>query len=449
MAASSTSAMAHAGFMSSNRTCFLYLSPYNPTYHNLRSKYKEVLGFCVCGFMDWSLLPTNASDRPNDIVFRVHYNGMFFFDPLGYYQVKKHERNMQSLLKKLKGNHMEITDPFAIVEKQNEKFPIYDQQTHWKLKKPKFKECLTYYALANGFSLWIDKSTSKKVIAKCRKRKEVIKDAHIGKQRAFKKIPFNDEKPVCKWRCYGKMMKNEASFQVRSLVDEHTCVRNFQHDAIVELVMKKYKCIVSRTQCRHAKSFALNEGDVALQYHYGYLRFKRGMEIGLWKSYSFRWSFPKKPNSGEILTVVGRDGNNYIFSMAWAIVTVENKDNWSWFLDLLTDDLEVPNGNGLTLISDQHKTLRHGQELTLMKACAVKWLRMGLVNVSTQFWPITKRVVAEQMLEKRSERAAQRQAKQRQPSNFVPPRKKSERQKNLKVAEAVTQGGSTDNVTGK
>ncbi|GJS94659.1 pentatricopeptide repeat-containing protein [Tanacetum coccineum] len=63
--------------------------------------------------------------------------------------VKEHEMNMQSLLKKLKENHMGITDPFAIVEKQNE-------------------------------------NTSKKVIAKCGKRKEVIKDADIGKQRAFK-----------------------------------------------------------------------------------------------------------------------------------------------------------------------------------------------------------------------------------------------------------------------
>ncbi|GKD32550.1 pentatricopeptide repeat-containing protein [Tanacetum coccineum] len=63
--------------------------------------------------------------------------------------------------------------------------------------------------------------------------------------------------------------------------------------------------------------------------------------------------------------------------------------------------------------------------------------------------PITRRVVAEQMLKPRSEGVAQRQAKQRQPSNFVPSRKKSERLKNLKVAEAVTQGGSTDNVTGQ
>lgn len=31
----------------------------------------------------------------------------------------------------------------------------------------------------------------------------------------------------------------------------------------------------------------------------------------------------------ELLTAVERDGNNHIFPVAWAIVTVENKDNWS------------------------------------------------------------------------------------------------------------------------
>ncbi|GJX10345.1 retrovirus-related pol polyprotein from transposon TNT 1-94 [Tanacetum coccineum] len=54
---------------------------------------------------------------------------------------------------------------------------------------------------------------------------------------------------------------------------------------------------------------------------------------------------------------VGRDGNNHIFPVAWVVVSVEDKENWSWFLQLLVDDLEVPNGNGLTLMSDQHKGL--------------------------------------------------------------------------------------------
>nr|GFB23248.1 pentatricopeptide repeat-containing protein [Tanacetum cinerariifolium] len=40
-------------------------------------------------------------------------------------------------------------------------------------------------------------------------------------------------------------------------------------DAIVDLVMKKYKGIVSRTQCRNAKTFASNEGDATIQDHCG------------------------------------------------------------------------------------------------------------------------------------------------------------------------------------
>nr|GEV44262.1 hypothetical protein [Tanacetum cinerariifolium] len=39
------------------------------------------------------------------------------------------------------------------------------------------------------------------------------------------------------------------------------------------------------------------------------------------------------------------------------VVNVENKDNWSWFLELLGDDIDFPTGNGLTLMSYQHKGL--------------------------------------------------------------------------------------------
>ena len=38
-----------------------------------------------------------------------------------------------------------------------------------------------------------------------------------------------------------------------------------------------------------------------------------------------------------------------------AVVAVENKETWKWFLDLLLDDIEMGIGHGLTLISDQHK----------------------------------------------------------------------------------------------
>ena len=281
------------------------------------------------------------------------------------------------------------------------------------------KECLTFYALANGFSLWFEKSGRQKLIARCGLRPERIKDPKLGKQSKFHRFPSDrNDGPICKWRCYGKPMSTENSFQVNSLVDEHTCVRDFKFGSLVnykwiarhfgqkirmnpdiklhqiaDLVMKKYKCIVSPGVCRRAKSWAINEGESTMADHYGYIRsyakaildtnvgstvrvgvtldpdgqryfdrfyvcfqgLKEGWKKGCRRIIALDGCFLKKPNVGEILTAIGRDGNNHIFPVAWAVVNVENKDNWSWFLELLGQDLELPTGSGLTLMSDQHK----------------------------------------------------------------------------------------------
>ncbi|GJW02308.1 pentatricopeptide repeat-containing protein [Tanacetum coccineum] len=186
----------------------------------------------------------------------------------------------------------ELTDPFKLVETRMKKYPTHDQDTHWKMKKPKvgekfvdvaqFKECLTYYGLANGYSIWCYRSSTTQIIARCGQRPERIKDPKKGKLSRWK-------------RSYAK--------------------------AILES----------------------NDGLI--------------VRVGVTKGYCFGWMFPSKPNVGEILTAIGRDRNNHIFPVAWAVVNVENKDNWSWFLELLGEDLELPTGNGLTLMSDQHKGL--------------------------------------------------------------------------------------------
>lgn len=58
---------------------------------------------------------------------------------------------------------------------------------------------------------------------------------------------------------------------------------------------------------------------------------------------------------GELLTAIGRDANNQVYPIAWAVVDVENKSNWTWFLELLSGDLDLIDGRGLVVISDQHK----------------------------------------------------------------------------------------------
>ncbi|GJZ56881.1 multidrug resistance-associated protein 5 [Tanacetum coccineum] len=46
-----------------------------------------------------------------------------------------------------------------------------------------------------------------------------------------------------------------------------------------------------------------------------------------------------------------------MYPITWAIVKVENIENWSWFLSLLHDDLNLQQGDGLKLISDSQKGL--------------------------------------------------------------------------------------------
>ena len=49
--------------------------------------------------------------------------------------------------------------------------------------------------------------------------------------------------------------------------------------------------------------------------------------------------------------------NNHIYVIAYAIVDVENKDNWKWFLSLLQNDLGQHTQHGWNFISDMQKVL--------------------------------------------------------------------------------------------
>ena len=66
--------------------------------------------------------------------------------------------------------------------------------------------------------------------------------------------------------------------------------------------------------------------------------------------------FLKGRYGGELLTAIGRDANDQMMPIAWAVVEVENKDTWTWFLELLVDDLGGPNiCSSITFMSDQQK----------------------------------------------------------------------------------------------
>lgn len=44
---------------------------------------------------------------------------------------------------------------------------------------------------------------------------------------------------------------------------------------------------------------------------------------------------------GQIMSAVGRDGNDNIFSIAIVVIEEEMKDSWTWFLTKVTNDLGI------------------------------------------------------------------------------------------------------------
>ncbi|XP_024969759.1 uncharacterized protein LOC112509126 [Cynara cardunculus var. scolymus] len=150
---------------------------------------------------------------------------------------------------------------------------------------------------------------------------------------------------------------------------------------------------VSKGQCIRAKSRALIEVESSLTEHYEKLwdhghEIKRAnpgsivkMDVNLmadrsnkfrrfyvcFKALRDRWisgcqkvigldgCFLKGVCKAELISAIGREGNNQIYPLAWAVVDVENKENWKWFIELLIEDIGVIVGAGLTIMFDQHK----------------------------------------------------------------------------------------------
>ncbi|KAL7586291.1 hypothetical protein Lser_V15G36537 [Lactuca serriola] len=118
--------------------------------------------------------------------------------------------------------------------------------------------------------------------------------------------------------------------------------------------MTKFGIQVSMSQCRRAKKYALNLVEGSLVEHYGV---KQGWTEWCRRIIELDGCFLKGVCEGELFCVIGRDVNDKIYHIAWAVVSVEIKQNWKWFLELLIDDLNLNLGNGFSLMSDQHKGL--------------------------------------------------------------------------------------------
>lgn len=228
-------------------------------------------------------------------------------------------------------------------------------------------------------------------------------------------------KEGCPWELYASYVKADGVYRIKTLIDEHTCTRTYHVPWVsTNWIVNKYCERIKRNptwpvsslhdeiqaewtvsldiqKVRRAKKKALEmlEGTATQQFALlsGYIEEIRSTNPGTtiklkvkpvngrenevkFKRLYICWGALKKgfhegcrpvigldgchlkgPHGGILLTAVGIDANNCIYPFAYAVVEKEKKKTWLWFLELLSDDLNVQNSYRYTFMTDKQKGL--------------------------------------------------------------------------------------------
>jgi len=305
------------------------------------------------------------------------------------------EGSLQSILNDEGGEEADV------ISRRRSRFPSYDQSGTIPQfivgmtfeDATEFKNAILKYSVAEQRAIKYTKNTKSVVRARCGQNN-------------------------CNWMIYGAIDSKTGSFHLRKYVNQHICSITFENKRVSSRYLAKHFMIlisampkikapelkklvreqlglnVTFSQCRRTKLKVLKElqGNYKKEYaqmhdYLGelytaspsstfklkverpwpnalpvfdrvYICFdacKKGFLAGCRKIIGLDGCYLRGSIKGELLCAVGRDGNNQMYPVAWAVVRIENKDTWTWFIELLKSDLDMCNGDGWALISDQQK----------------------------------------------------------------------------------------------
>jgi hypothetical protein len=127
---------------------------------------------------------------------------------------------------------------------------------------------------------------------------------------------------------------------------------------------------------------------------------RRGFIHGCRRVIGLDGCFLKGPMKGELLSAIGRDANNQIYPIAWAVVEYANLSSWKWFLGHLQKDLNISYGaDGWVFITDKQKGLLKAIDqyfpMAEHRMCArhiyANWRKKHrLQEYQKRFWKIAK-----------------------------------------------------------
>ncbi|KAL2893285.1 Transposase for insertion sequence element ISRM5 [Bienertia sinuspersici] len=87
---------------------------------------------------------------------------------------------------------------------------------------------------------------------------------------------------------------------------------------------------------------------------------QKGWKEGCRKIICVDACFLKTFLGGQLSSAVGRDDNDQMYPIAWAVVEGENNLSWEWFFLQLQMCLNLDQGDGLVIVSDEHMAIING-----------------------------------------------------------------------------------------
>lgn len=227
-----------------------------------------------------------------------------------------------------------------------------------------FKEAVKQYGIEKKFNVWFSKNSSKKVQAKC----ELgcpwsIWASEVRGEKTFAVKSYNNEQ-----KCTNKQKNRQvnAKFLARQYFERIKAFPWWKLSEFQWQVKEDFEVNVSLSQCYRARGIALKKAyasidelysplwDYAnelkrtnigstieikvirkspgeksrfLRMYIGFDSLKKGWLAGCRKIIGMDGCFLKGICKGELLCAIGRDANNQMFPLAWAVVEVENTDS--------------------------------------------------------------------------------------------------------------------------
>jgi MULE transposase-like protein/MuDR family transposase len=285
---------------------------------------------------------------------------------------------------------------------------VANEHTDWKKFKWRvggsfpnpnaFKDAVTQYALAQGRNI--------KFAVSNKKRQNRLGVVCVS---------------GCPFRLYASWDKKLAEYTVKSVTNTHTCQRNMEVNSrlrskwvavqmlevfkkrphissneIIDMIKSNYSVICRRDFAYHVKYAAHKMLHGSMKDHYNkvmnyfealkiscpqskftvvtvpntnppifqrffvfYEALGNGWYNGCKKVLCIDGCFIKTFLGGMLLSAIGRDPNEQMFPVAWAVVEGENNESWEWFLSEFKKGLPPTNGEGWTIISDEHQVLNY------------------------------------------------------------------------------------------